>query len=79
MNWKGELFRAYTRYYVGRTSSTMVTLAHLAEQERSVHRAHKWWSLDELRATNDILLPPGLPDLLADILAGRWTSLVQVR
>ncbi len=79
VNWKGEVFRAYTRYYLGRTSGTGVTLAHLAEQERRVHRAHKWWSLDELRVTSETLLPLGLPDLLADILERRWTSVVRVR
>ena len=79
VHWKDEVFRADTRYYVGRTSGTAVTLAHLAEQERRVHRAHKWWSLDELRATGETLLPLGLPDLLADILDGRWTSVVHVR
>ena len=39
VNWKAEGFLPSTRCYIGRTSATAVTLAHLAEQERRVHRA----------------------------------------
>jgi 8-oxo-dGTP pyrophosphatase MutT (NUDIX family) len=78
VDWQGERIRMYYRYYVGRTSGAEVTLARLTAQERRVHRAYKWWPLEEMRATDETLLPLGLPDLLADILDGHWTSLVHV-
>lgn len=31
----------------------------------------RWWTLDELRLTDDLVFPPGLADLLPDVLAGR--------
>lgn len=31
----------------------------------------RWWTHDELLATGERLFPPGLPDLLHDIVAGR--------
>jgi hypothetical protein len=33
-------------------------------------RAHRWWTLAELRATADVVLPPGLVELLAPVVAG---------
>ena len=78
VHWNGDVFRAYTRYFVGRVAGTEVTFANQSEQERAVHRAHRWWSLDELRATDETVLPLGLPDLLAEILEGRWAGIVSV-
>ncbi|MGH8974234.1 MAG: NUDIX hydrolase [Acidimicrobiia bacterium] len=31
----------------------------------------RWWTLEELRATHDYLVPRHLPDLVTDVLAGR--------
>jgi 8-oxo-dGTP diphosphatase len=39
-----------------------------AEEQRTI-RAHRWWTLGELRATAEPVLPPWLPDLLAAALA----------
>lgn len=35
---------------------------------------HHWWSLEELRASDDIFVPRELPRLLPDILAGNLPS-----
>jgi 8-oxo-dGTP pyrophosphatase MutT (NUDIX family) len=78
VHWQEDVFRAHTRYYLGRTSDAAVTLAHMADQERAVNRGHRWWSLAEMRATGETLLPLGLPDRLADLLEGRWTGVVWV-
>jgi 8-oxo-dGTP pyrophosphatase MutT (NUDIX family) len=34
-------------------------------ERRTVH-THRWWSVDELRATTETFYPEGLPDLLAE-------------
>jgi 8-oxo-dGTP pyrophosphatase MutT (NUDIX family) len=34
----------------------------------------RWWTLAELRATEDTVYPEGLADLLPDVLAGRFAA-----
>lgn len=48
-----------------------VDIAGFEELERSHFLEHRWWSLDDLVATEDVVVPYGLPGLLADLLAGR--------
>jgi hypothetical protein len=31
----------------------------------------RWWTLAELESTQDLVRPPGLPDLIRSILAGQ--------
>ncbi|HEX6345966.1 NUDIX hydrolase [Umezawaea sp.] len=40
--------------------------------ERLTIRRHRWWSSDELRATEDAVYPVQLADLLPDVLGGVW-------
>ncbi len=42
------------------------------EIERKVVAELRWWTLDELRATDEIVLPTMLVDLLPDVIAGRY-------
>lgn len=58
------------RYLLARTGMTQVTNAYQLEDERRVYQRCRWWSLDDLRATPDIVFPEGLAGLLAPILAG---------
>jgi 8-oxo-dGTP pyrophosphatase MutT (NUDIX family) len=37
--------------------------------ERSVITGHRWWTVTELRAARDVVLPVGLADLITTILA----------
>jgi hypothetical protein len=43
----------------------------MEDLEAGQHAGHRWWSVDELRATTEIVYPLGLADLLAELLAGR--------
>jgi 8-oxo-dGTP pyrophosphatase MutT (NUDIX family) len=38
--------------------------------ERSLITGHRWWTVEELREAPDVILPPGLPDLVIQLLAG---------
>jgi 8-oxo-dGTP diphosphatase len=40
------------------------------DEERATIREHRWWSLDEMRATGEPFLPPEIPALLAYALEG---------
>ena len=70
LNWAGELVQAHDRFYLARIGSTAVTLENLSSAERVVYRGHRWWDVEELRVSDERVVPPGLVDLLARIVAG---------
>ncbi|MFF5262640.1 NUDIX domain-containing protein [Actinomadura viridis] len=41
------------------------------EKERAQITAHRWWTLEELAATGEVVYPFGLVPLLTELLAGR--------
>jgi 8-oxo-dGTP pyrophosphatase MutT (NUDIX family) len=66
----GSAMRARERYHLVRASSDEVTNAYQLEDERRVYQRFRWWPLDELGATDDVVFPEGLARLLGPILAG---------
>ena len=58
------------QYFLVRVVTGEVSWANLEAYERQVCREHRWWSLEELRTSGEVFLPPGLADLLEPILAG---------
>lgn len=65
-----ELVLFHIRYFVVRTLSFEVDSGNLLEDERAIHRGHRWWAVEELEASDEVFLPPGLPDLLRRIVRG---------
>ncbi len=59
------------RYFVVRVPSDAVSTENHEEGERRVYREHRWWSLEELRTTDETVFPEGFADLLEPILEGR--------
>ncbi len=49
------------QYFVAQTQVTEITLDHQEEMERADYLAHRWWTVDELEATDEVVYPPGLP------------------
>ena len=70
LNWAGELVQAHDRFFFIRIDSTAVTFENLNAAEREVFREHRWWDVEELRASGECVVPPGLVDLLARLVAG---------
>jgi 8-oxo-dGTP pyrophosphatase MutT (NUDIX family) len=66
----GEPIRADERYYLVRAPRPELDLGNMEDLERTFYREHRWWTLAELRASDALIFPLGLPDLLAPILAG---------
>jgi 8-oxo-dGTP pyrophosphatase MutT (NUDIX family) len=58
------------RYFLVRVETTDVALDNLLADERLVYRAHHWWTLQDMRSADTAILPHGLADLLAPIVAG---------
>jgi 8-oxo-dGTP pyrophosphatase MutT (NUDIX family) len=60
----GRWYRQEQEFFLVRVDSWEVDFAGHDEIERATVDAHRWWSVEELRATDERYYPPGLPDLL---------------
>lgn len=61
----GRLLRQHNHYFALRTVLTEISTAGFEPMERRTHLAYRWWSLEALRTTDEIVYPLELPDLLA--------------
>jgi 8-oxo-dGTP pyrophosphatase MutT (NUDIX family) len=59
------------RYFVVRLDSDAIDTTRLAETEDSPILDIRWWTMDELQATTDIVDPRGLSALVMSVLAGQ--------
>jgi hypothetical protein len=66
----GELLRMRERYYLIRVSTHEIALDHQTDLERTVYRAHRWWSADEIADSREVMYPTALRTELAPLLAG---------
>ncbi len=62
--------------YLVRVPGFDVDIAGFTEVERNSIVAFRWWTLDELRATSDRLVPECLPDIAELVLSDRWDGRV---
>jgi 8-oxo-dGTP pyrophosphatase MutT (NUDIX family) len=60
----GLWYRQDQDFFLLRVNSWRVDFAGFNAIERATVDAHRWWSADELRATDERFYPPELPDLL---------------
>jgi 8-oxo-dGTP diphosphatase len=63
----GERVLADERYFLVRTERQTLATDQWTELERRTMTLHRWWSLDQLRATTETVFPENLCDLLAEI------------
>ena len=68
----GEVVTFNEHYVVGFCGGGDISRAAWEAHEHDLVDDIRWWSLDEMLTTTEILLPEGLTDLLPDILAGRY-------
>ena len=68
---RDDWYRSIERYYLVRTRRCEVLRDRWTDVEIQEIEAVRWWTLDELKATGDILTPHRLPELIAPILAGQ--------
>jgi 8-oxo-dGTP pyrophosphatase MutT (NUDIX family) len=68
-NWRELWFDQVDHFFLARVADGLeVAPRGLTEVEQQTLLGHHWWSLEELRATEETLLPPQLPDVLAEVL-----------
>lgn len=70
LSWNDEPVRFRQRFYLARAGSTQVDPGGMGDEERRTFRGHRWWRVEELRASNEVFYPAGLADLLAPLVAG---------
>jgi len=80
LSWAGELIQAHDRFYLTRLSGPVVTLANMSQFEQDTYRDHRWWSIEELRSTDERIIPRDLCDVVARIVDGDLpTEPIQLR
>lgn len=70
LQWDGELIRAHDSFYYARTKRTEICRDQMTELEQKCYRGHRWWTLPQLRESNELIFPPQLALLLEPILRG---------
>jgi 8-oxo-dGTP pyrophosphatase MutT (NUDIX family) len=68
-SWAEGIFR--DEFFLHRVAAHEIDTSGMEELEAGQHAGHRWWSVDELRATPETVYPLGLAGLLADLVAGR--------
>ena len=61
---EGEVVLFRERYFLARAASCAIRLDGHTELERRVYREHRWWNVAELAATEEVVFPEGLADLV---------------
>ncbi|MEV4093696.1 NUDIX hydrolase [Streptosporangium saharense] len=66
----GRLFLSQDSFFLLRTSGGEIDESGMEDLERSLIERSRWWSLPELRATRERVIPLGLVALLEGLLSG---------
>jgi 8-oxo-dGTP pyrophosphatase MutT (NUDIX family) len=64
----GSLYVVHEVYFLARVSDVTVDNRGWEQHETDSIHEHRWWSVDELRACEETVYPPGLADLLDGLL-----------
>lgn len=54
----------YERYFVVETNEMKINDMNITDVEREIIEEYKWWSIDELRCSTEIVFPIGFKDLI---------------
>jgi 8-oxo-dGTP pyrophosphatase MutT (NUDIX family) len=68
----GLAYAAEEWFFLAASDGFEVDTSGWDEVERRTIRRHRWWTTDELRATQEAVYPVQLADLLPDLLGGSW-------
>ena len=74
LNLKRGRTQIQERFFVAHVVEPTVSISNLLPYEQLTHRAYKWWTLDELEASDALFLPTALPSLIHPILHGDFPA-----
>lgn len=66
----GQVFFGADSYFLVRVSEPSIDPGGQEPLERSVITGHRWWAVRELRASSEVIIPPGLGGLVERLLNG---------
>ncbi|MFC4535930.1 NUDIX hydrolase [Sphaerisporangium dianthi] len=69
-SWDGRMYFSVETYFFLRVERLDLDLSGLTDYERRDMLGHRWWTLAELRGTEERVQPWGLPGLLERLYAG---------
>ena len=69
---EGILYEVRERFFVARVGEVTVRGENPDEVERKVMTDHRWWTLDDIVASDDVFVPRALASLLPPILSGEY-------
>lgn len=72
LNIRGELNYINQKFLVAKTRKNKISLKNLTFEEQASIKAFKWFSLDEIKQSTDIIYPMVLPEYLPNILNGKF-------
>lgn len=64
----GKHYVVHEIYFLARVRAVTVDMSGCETYETDSIHTYRWWSVDELRASDETIYPPGLADLLARVL-----------
>ncbi len=67
-SWGGATYDCRERWFLARVAECRIDTTRFTEQERRAIAAHRWWTVDELAATADRLVPDNLAELVRALL-----------
>ena len=72
LNIRGELNYINQKFLVAKTRKNKISLKNLTFEEQTSIKSFKWFSVDEIRQSLDIIYPKVLSEYLPDILNGKF-------
>ena len=74
----GQVFFGADSYFLVRVSEPLIDPGGQEPLERSVITGHRWWTAGELRASSEVIIPPGLGRLVERLLSGMPAAAVRL-
>lgn len=70
--WRGSLTKMREHFYLTRVTrpEDSIALENMTSDERSVFRGHKWWTMEELKSSEEVVIPKDLPALIEPLIKG---------
>jgi ADP-ribose pyrophosphatase YjhB (NUDIX family) len=69
---RGEPWLFMEHYFIARTEGGQLSRAGWAPHEHALTDEVRWWTLPELRLTEEMVFPEQIAGLLPDVIAGRF-------
>lgn len=72
--WKNALWEQQEQYFVVRVGSPEVNMDFVNEEELRILTELRWWTVDEILASEETFVPRGMGSLLPRIIAGDYPA-----